>query len=80
MRMTLEDDSRGGDFETWVSNPKFELHLMNLEGLGIVGDIEARRLSVGDRAANKQLVGGHSIDLGFVVARVHQLETIVVRK
>jgi hypothetical protein len=57
---------------------KLELHLVNLELVGIVEDIEARGLAIRDHAAHEQFIVGELIDLRLVVAGMDEIEALIV--
>jgi hypothetical protein len=53
---------------------------MHFEGIGVVVDVEARGLPVGDDPTNQQFAIRELIDPSFVVACVQEIEIVVGRQ
>lgn len=78
MGMCLEEDASGRDLKLRKRNFQLELHLVDLERIGVVHDVKSRGFPVRDRPSHKKLVLRNLVDLRFVIAGVNEVETLVV--
>ena len=71
--------SRVDDLHRRVGDLQVDEHVVHRQRLGVVGEVQARRLLVADRAADQQPIVGEAVGADPVLAVVEDVEAVGVR-